>query len=106
MATEDDLIGDRLSLPLCRPTLLWGIPMREMLAILGFWAVGLVLFGAAITGTGVAIVLYFVIRAITAKDFNAIPAFFCYGRTKFLEQRAVAWTGVTLDPLYGQRPPR
>jgi len=84
---------------------MWGLPMREMLAIIGCWSLGLVLFGTLVTGTGVAVVLYFVLRALTAKDFNAIPAFMCYGRTKFLEQRAAAWVGVTLDPLYGQRRP-
>jgi type IV secretory pathway VirB3-like protein len=106
LPTEDDLISDYLCLPMCRPTLWFGVPVWHGLALLGFWAIGLVWFGAIITGTGVAVVVYILLRAITAKDFNALTAFTCYGSTKALEQKGAAWSGVTLDPLYGQRPPK
>lgn len=103
MATEDDIAGDRLLLPPCRPTLMGGVPLEAALTLGFSWACGLVLFGAVVTGTGVCLMAYYALRALIADDFNAVSVFLCYARTKLKAQKSLIWTGVTLDPLFGQR---
>ncbi|HEY4152175.1 MAG TPA: hypothetical protein VGM38_02525 [Pseudolysinimonas sp.] len=105
--TEDDEIADRLLLPPCRPELMLGIPYYHFLALWAIWAVGLIVFGAIITGTGLCVIAGLFERGITAWDFNAIPVAMVYRRTKLVATRSTVWiSGVTLDPLYGQRKPR
>jgi hypothetical protein len=105
--TDDDQIADRLLLPPCRPELIWGIPYKAFMALWAVWGIGLIMFGGLITGTGVCFFAGIVMRGITAWDFNAIPAATVYCRTKLIATRSTVWrTGVTLDPLYGQRKPR
>jgi type IV secretory pathway VirB3-like protein len=106
MADEptDDEIADRLLLPPCRPALILGIPYAAFRLLVGVWMVGLTMFGAAITGTGVCIMLWWALRGLIAWDFNIISVIVVYCRTKLIATRSPLWiTGVTLDPLYGQR---
>jgi type IV secretory pathway VirB3-like protein len=105
--TEDDDIADRLLLPPCRPELKWGIPYRWFLGLWMVWGIGLMWFGAIITGTGICIMIGVVLRKITAIDFNALSVVATYCRTKLLATRSTIWiSGITLDPLYKQRAPR
>jgi type IV secretory pathway VirB3-like protein len=100
----DDAIADRLLLPPCRPELMWGIPYKAFLFLVGIWMMGVTLFGAVITGTGVCVMIWWALRALTAWDFNAISVMITYGRTKLIAVRSPIWiTGITLDPLFGQR---
>lgn len=81
-----------------------GIPYNAFRFLVGIWLTGLTLFGAAITGTGVVVMVWLALRALTAQDFNAIPVMVTYARTKLIAVRSRLWiTGVTLDPLYGNR---
>jgi hypothetical protein len=105
--TEDDEIADRLLLPPCRPELKCGIPYKWFRGLWFVWGAGLILFGAIITGTGVCLMIGVVLRTITAIDFNALSVVATFCCTKLIATRSTIWlTGITLDPLYGQRKPR
>lgn len=77
------------------------------MALWAIWGAGLIMFGAIISGTGICIIAGVVLRGVTAWDFNAIPAAIVYCQTKLVATRSAVWrSGITLDPLYGQRKPR
>lgn len=100
----DDELADRLLLPPCRPELLWGVPYKAVLSLVGIWIIGLTMAGAIITGTGVCVMIWWALRQLTAWDFNAIPVMITYAKTKLIATRSKIWlAGVTLDPLFGQR---
>jgi hypothetical protein len=103
--TEDDEVADRLLLPPCRPELMWGIPYKWWCGLWIAWGFGLMWFGAIITGTGICLMIGIALRSITAIDFNALSVVGTYCTTKLIANRSTIWiVGVTLDPLYGQRP--
>jgi type IV secretory pathway VirB3-like protein len=105
--TDDDAIADRLLLPCCRPVLFCAVPYRVFWSICFSWGFGLIWFGAAVTGSGVAFMAWLAARAMVAHDFNAFSVIFVYCKTKLFTERSLIWiSGVTLDPLYGQRKPR
>lgn len=102
--STDDQLADRLLLPPCRPELMWGIPYTALMSIVGVWIVGLTMFGAIVTGTGVCALLWLALRQLIAWDFNAISVITVYCRTKLIATRSSIWlTSITFDPLYGQR---
>jgi type IV secretory pathway VirB3-like protein len=102
--TDDDAIADRLLLPPCRPVMRAGLPLSAFYRICCAWGLSLIMFGALITGTGVAIAVWVVLKAAVAHDFNIVSVATVYLKTKFIATRSLIWfVGVTLDPNYGPR---